>query len=536
MILFRKDPLIYLMLSIAVLFVASTTLSFEFVWDDHIYLLMKPAYFSGDLRQILLNLPNGLEYLPVRDLSYFLDAQLWGKNPRGFHLTNLVLYYLNVIAVYLLARQLCAHVDRSPDETHHRVTAFWVALLFAIHPLHSEVMSFITCRNALLSGLFFFLTSYFYLIYLQSSELSWRMYLASVICALLALLSKATALPLPLVLILFSAYSTNRDRKAAWKESAPFLLMSILAFFFFRTIAMNSFLLAREEPGTMLAKLPERLVVAMQIPFFYLGKLAIPSGYAAEYDKVFARDYFSVNTVTSIFLLLLIALALYTFRQRYPMGVICTGWFFLTLLPVLNLLPTHPVIADRYAYIPSFGIILLVAYAANSIKRPSWRLTAAISGILLVTVLAILAIKQNSVWKNNESLWRHNIKTAPLAVKPYTNLGRVYFQNGRFQEAFPLFDRARRLSPSDPHYDFFEGYLFLVKGEFNRAILSFEQALQRNSDFVEALYHLGVACEESGQKQKAIAAYSSALAARYDDWGDFKGKAREGLRRLGAPP
>ena len=143
-----------------VILVFAKTLSFEFVWDDLILLVDQGVYESASLPQLFLTPLNGLEYLPIRDLTYVINYKLWGWNPLGFHLTNLVLYFLNVWAVYGFTMRLNETVlstDKGVLDWKPPIAGLMVATIFATHPVHSEVVSFIHGRNVLLSGLFFFL-------------------------------------------------------------------------------------------------------------------------------------------------------------------------------------------------------------------------------------------------------------------------------------------------------------------------------------------------------------------------------------------
>ena len=160
---------------VVAVFGASTR--FDFVWDDHIHLIGHDVYASFDLGRIFFSLANQVEYLPIRDVSYALDYALWGENPFGFHLTNLTLYFLNAVFVYLMTRRLTPllfSTRRAISERKTGEVALLTALLFAVHPLHSEPVSFISCRNVLLSGLFSFMSCHFFLKHLEIGRASCR--------------------------------------------------------------------------------------------------------------------------------------------------------------------------------------------------------------------------------------------------------------------------------------------------------------------------------------------------------------------------
>ena len=169
----RAHQNVHLLIILAfVVAVFGVSTHFEFVWDDHVLLIGHDVYASFDLGRIFFSLANQVEYLPIRDVSYAVDYALWGENPFGFHLTNLTLYFLNAVFVYLMTLRLTPLLFSAGREMPERKAggvALLTTLLFAVHPVHSEPLSFISCRNVLLSGLFSFMSCHFFL-----KHLGWR--------------------------------------------------------------------------------------------------------------------------------------------------------------------------------------------------------------------------------------------------------------------------------------------------------------------------------------------------------------------------
>jgi pentatricopeptide repeat protein len=522
----------YLLLTGMVAAVFGSSLFHEFVWDDHIYLLIKPAYLEFDLRRIFLSLANELEYLPVRDLSYAVDYAVWGRNPLGFHLTSLLIYALTVLLVFRLAWRLARLADPAVTDEAARSPALLGAALFAVHPIHAEVASFITGRNTLLAGLFSVLTCLLFLRSLAAPRRRGAAYTAALLCFLLALLSKAISITLPLILILTALYARKEERRRALLATLPFLAMSVGAFFLFRAIAMKSFLLPREEAGFTMAGLGAKLAVAMQIPLFYLGKLLVPVGLHPEYNAPFNERLLSPAPLLALLLLVGLAVAAWLLRGHYPLLPIGLGWFLLALVPVLHLFPTYPVVADRYAYLPSLGFCLALAAVANSRGPARWPRLPATAATVACLALALLGWQQNRLWRSDELLWRHTIRVSPLSVKAYTNLGRVCFKAGRYEEAFDMFDQARRLDPADPLYDFHQGFLHYIRSDYHQALASFRQALARDSLSLEALFHAGLVHEALGDRDEAITLFRKAGQSNRDDFGEFRAMALQHLRQL----
>src|SRR6266568_3562313 len=202
----------------------------DFVWDDKVFLVGNRVYRDFDLGRIFFSLANGLEYLPVRDISFALDFFIWGAKPFGFHLTNLILFFVNTIAIYFFTAEvvLLLKHEHEPDTDHGIFTVpFLTALFFAVHPINNEAVYFITCRNVLLSALFFFLSLCLYVKFLRGAASGrWVYYCGALCCYLLSIFSKATSIILPLILLVLILVSRQRNIRQRLLETVPFFFVS----------------------------------------------------------------------------------------------------------------------------------------------------------------------------------------------------------------------------------------------------------------------------------------------------------------------
>lgn len=522
----------YLFLLTVVLAVFANALAGEFVWDDQIYLLNKPAYQNFDLHRILLSLANDLEYLPVRDLSYALDWAIWGRRAFGFHLTSLIIFAATVLLIHHLTERLAVLLHPQQEPSRARKTGLLCALLFAVHPIHVEVVSFITGRNALLAGAFSLLCCGAFLNSITQAQQAKRQVLLALFWFLLALFSKATSITLPLVLIFLVMLMRPPSWRTAMMQIVPFLVLAVGSFALFRAIAARSFLLPTEQNSFTLAYLTQKLALAVQIPFFYLGKMLLPLGLTPEYTIDFPVSLSSPEVICALLALAGSLTGAYVFRHRQPLMVFGFGWYLLTLLPVLHIFPTYPTVADRYAYFPSFGICLMVAAGVTNLASTKWRKPVIFGTAGIILVLALIAGQQNMIWRSGETLWRHTISVSPGSVKAYSNLGRIHFTAGRYEEAFACFDQARTLAPADPHFDFFTGLRYFIRGEHAQALPHFNRAEARDTDFLETLFHTAMAHEALGNHDMAVAYFTRTVQSIQDDLGSFKSTAREHLQRI----
>src|SRR6266568_4744361 len=332
-----------LLLVVVVCAVFGNTLLNGFVWDDNIYLVGRRVYQDFDLGKIFLSPANGHEYQPLRDFTFALDYALWGERAIGFHLTNVLLYLANIIAVYYLTRRLVPLVTdkEQGDDSGFDLTALCAALLFAVHPIHCEAASWIMSRNALLSGLFFFSSCCCYLAYLQGKRATAGIYIAALLFFLCALLSKATSITLPFVLLLFAAFNRKERGWMKLTNLAPFFALSLGFFFVFRNIGVQTRVIDSGSAAVNAAGFASRIATAVQITWFYLWKLCVPLGFAPEYDVLFSGSLAAPAVLAALTGSLVLLVVAWRIRAIFPELMFCLGWVSATLLPVLNLLPTN---------------------------------------------------------------------------------------------------------------------------------------------------------------------------------------------------
>jgi tetratricopeptide (TPR) repeat protein len=488
---------------------------FDFVWDDHIHLIGHDLYASFDLERIFFSLANQVEYLPIRDVSYAVDYALWGEDPFGFHLTNLTLYFLNAVFVYLMTLRLTPRLfsaGRAMSERKVGEVALLTTLLFVVHPVHSEPVSFISCRNVLLSGLFSFMSCHFFLKHLGRTNGEGRgSYAVSLLCCVLAILSKATAVVLPGMLLLFAALDGRPWRKLL-APLAPFVALSAAAVIFFKTVATQAGLINPEQFivfGSL--SFGSRLAVAVQIPFFYLRKLAMPTGLSALYDTRFSSDLGDPYVLLCT-LALTGALALgISLRNRYPELLFAMGWYLVALFPVLNFFTTSTLVADRYAYLPSYSFVYLAVttsiIALSKIPRIAFRSLA----VAAVAALSFTAFERNGVWRSDESLWEDTIAVSPGAWKAYVNLAAHYIDRGEHEKAFRFLERVAEQRRNDGLLRFFKAQYALQQGNHAEVIGLLEGISLEGVDPVRTSLLRGQAYEASGDTQQAVESYADAL-------------------------
>jgi tetratricopeptide (TPR) repeat protein len=533
--LFIRHTIHILALSIITILIYGNSLNNKFVYDDNILIVGNPTYKYFDTWKLLFtpfNPANGVEYLPVRDITYAIDYLMWGENPAGFHLTNLIIYLLTGIICYFLSFELLNLLQNDPDRNESSadtcLIAFLTTLFYCIHPIHSQVVSFIIQRNALLSGLFLFLTLYFYLRFDRSENTKRKiiLYCTSFSFCLLALYSKATSVTLPVILLLIAA--SNKNNKT-WPtrllQLAPFFLMGYWAFRLISSVARHTNVIKSNLIEFGAYSLPTKLATAVQIPYFYLCKLFFPFNLAPEYDATFAKSFVSFAVIAALCATLLVFRYAWKTRERYPYLLFSLCWFYITLVPVLNLMPTQPVVADRYAYLPSYAFCFAISIALYRAVRLRHRTWLKIVCLLYLALLSVMAFHENTIWKDETTLFTTMIQRAPNVSKGYANLGYLYFNEKQYDKAFELLQQAYRLDPSKPDYELKHGTIAFREKHFEEAIDYYKKALAINDQSLAAYYFMGISYSKIGDYKSALGALQNVLDSTDADSNSFRPKA-----------
>lgn len=438
----KNTVILYTLLIAVAVMLYGNTLAGGFVWDDSLF-TANQVYWGFDFGKIFFSLANGLEYLPVRDLSYLFDIAVWRGTPFGFHLTSLLLFAVIVILTYQLAKRLTLFIRSANNSAPQWFVPLSTAIFFAAHPLKSEVVAWITQRNTLLATLFFLVSVSCFLRYLEKEEK--KMLAASLAAFILAILSKAIVVTLPLLLLFFMVLKNS----AAWRQGklwstlAPFFVLSGAAAALFLAVARQTTVISAAYYGSF----SERLAVAVQIPVFYLKKTLLPTDLSAFYAENFAQSLYSSAVLLSALLLALLTAVAWLLRKKCPEILLGGGWFIITLLPVSNLFATTPVAADRYMFLPSFGLAFTAAALLSRLRLPLKGLI--VISLLVISAFAVLTFKQNRIWHDDISLWRHVSERSPGVAGVWYNLGRALHRTPQLSLALEAYLRACQLDPAD---------------------------------------------------------------------------------------
>jgi|GEM_PF-4229222 len=508
---FKKNFTVFLGISVGLITFACfiPSLSHDFLsWEDTYYIHQNPlvtAFSQLPLNRICFDTHGGL-WIPLTWISLAFDFSEWGFNPFGFHLTNLILHSLNAMLLYFLLEKLVKteqHKDFG-EPFERSIRAFRVALqvsvavatlTWAIHPLRVESVSWISGRKDLLSVFFILVAAHCVYSFLKTK--SFKVYTYALLAFWASLLSKPSALLLPLLLCLFL------NKKERIKYTLPFLGLSLVSIF--ATL--------KSTPSTPLESYPLllRCLNAVTGWWFYLIKTVFPLQLSPLYPLETSPSLHILAIIASIFGLIGLGFWLRK-TNKIPISLV---FYTLALLPSLGLVHAgDQAMANRFSYLPllvtSYWAFLLISQFSKN------KLLTLLLGII-IPLLFYLNIQQQGIWKSTLELWTYAVQQYPNHAAPHSHLAKTYLQLKNTQVANKELSIALKLTLNEiknkPNSkNFYElGGLYLMLKQPQNAILAFENSLKRNPKQAEAHFYLGQAYTTIQNPSQAIFHYQQCL-------------------------
>jgi tetratricopeptide (TPR) repeat protein len=460
-------------------------------------------------------------YQPLAMISLMLDYSLGGRveNLLPFHRTSLALHTANTALVIVLLYLLFDEV--------------WIAaavgLLFGLHPMTVETIPWVGERKTLLAAFFALWSLLFYLRYthtrvtpakagmrIQSpaDRSTWGFYIACFLFYLLALMSKPTSTPLPVLMLLLDFWPLKRLKWQSFLEKIPFFILGGI-FAIITYISQTSTAGSTLPTGTGIWRIP--LILCHNI-IFYLYKIIWPVNLSSHYpfpDPMnLSQPMVLAGVIGTCILIPLLLTSLRWTRAAF------TGWlfFFVAILPTMQIIGFSNVIAsDKFAYIPSFGLLMILTSFLCNLRLKSISSVAVILFVLILASAESLATRSYLThWRNTVGLFKYMLSKAPNAPSLHNNFGNAFLELGRYQDAIEALKQAIRIKPdlAEAHYNL--GVAYHRLGRYKDAIEALKQAIRIKPDLAEAHCNLGVAYGELGRYQDAVESYKQAIRIKPD--------------------
>jgi len=522
----------------------------QFVYDDFANLVENPNYRGLGWRNIVWAFTTFHlgHYQPLSWLSLGLDYQIWELDPFGYHLTNLVLHTANALLCFLLIQLVLTRYGGTSRVSTIRWASVAGALLFAVHPLRVESVSWVTERRDVLSGLFFIACIYAYVrAHAGDPSRHRRWFRIAIASFFLSLLSKAWGITLPVVLLILDAYPMRRLtladqnlRKVVLEKWPMFVGSALFGLLAIAAQLINTSGMAREHD------LFDRVVQSAYGLAFYVGKTLAPLRLSPLYPL--PQDFQPLAPLYLVPAVLagLGTIGLIACRRRWPWAI--TAWlcFGVVVSPVLGVAQSgYQIAADRYTYLACLPFPVLVA--AGLVRLQGRKRVAGFTiAAFAVVALALSTSRQTLVWRDPPTLWSHaldldpdnnharnalanwrreagdyegamaevqrSIADDPDLAESYVARAHVFMAKGEFERGLDDLNRAIELRYGAVKVFGYRGYALLRLGHFVGAISDFDRVLELKPSDLEARHNRGIACRELGRFSEAISDFSTVLA------------------------
>lgn len=522
----RSEAFICLILITAVLLVYWQVGDHEFInYDDNVYITDNAQVQEGLTSKGIIwafTTSHTGNWHPLTWMSHMLDCELYGLNPWGHHLTNVLIHLANTILLFLGLRWMTGAIWRSG----------LVAALFALHPLHVESVAWVAERKDVLSTFFWMLTMLAYVHYVNRP--GGKRYLLVLVTFSLGLMAKPMLVTLPFVLLLLDYWPLNRFQPQAVtgsvadqplglrssgddKSTILKAVMEKTPLFVLSVFSSGVTVMAQQQAGAIstLEIVPFQLRIANGLVSFvaYMGKMIWPQDLAVFYPHPGSDLQIWKPVAAGLFLLTVSTVALWV-AQRYRYVPVGWLWYLGTLVPVIGLVQVgEQAMADRYTYVPLIGLFIVVVWGFADLVK-GWRSRRWLVSVLtamLVSALMVGSWLQVAHWKNSTKLFKHALDVTTNNYVAHYTLGNTLALQGNVAGAIFHYNEALQINPNYAEAHNNLGNALALQGNLAGAISHYNKALQINPDHAEAHRNLAVGLDRQGKHQEAIQHYAEVL-------------------------
>ncbi|MBL7157532.1 MAG: tetratricopeptide repeat protein [Candidatus Omnitrophica bacterium] len=464
---FRNTKLSILILALLTFAVYANVIPGEFVWDDQTIVVRNDAIKSfGNIPYVFCNEfaekadYNGNIYRPMQEVSYMVDYFLWALDPMGFHITSILLQIACVALLFYLILGI----------TGSKIAAFITAALFGIHPINTEAVSYIAGRSDPLYFLFLLAS---FLCYIKSDgKNKFRFttrYVFSMVFYALSLSSRETAVVFPLALVAYETLA-RKSRQINWYKVLPFFVI-VTGYTFFR---LNFIELDTEKMG--FGSFNTIILTGVKTIFEYVKMLLFP--FNLHMSRWMSPSSTIDQSVIRAAIVVLPLLVLSFMLRKKRSMFFWIAWFFIFLLPYLNILKLNAPYAEHWIYGAAVGIYAFFAYCLRDMMQKKGFIRglsyACFAGAILY--FSSLTITRNFDWRDEPSIYLNTLQYTN-SPKVLSNLGVYYDINKKYDEAIKVYKKALDITPNETWYHNNIAIVYLKKGAIEKAVYHWEKSL-----------------------------------------------------------
>ncbi|OIO34246.1 MAG: hypothetical protein AUJ70_01565 [Candidatus Omnitrophica bacterium CG1_02_40_15] len=452
----------------------------EFIWDDEDFVLKNstvkdwhkwPTVFTENMIHGARKGSNF--YRPLQSLTHGFDYMVWKDKPLGHHVSNIIFHILAGVAAYLMLRKIFS-IN----------IAFLAALFFIIHPVQTEVVTYISGRSDAMAAFFVMLTIIFFE----------KNLLAAIVAFILSLMSKESALIGPCLLMVYLLFKNGSVKPYSKKLFLLFLIM-----FGYCTLRLTVLDFSKTVSGNLpqpffYVPLWIRFCTFLKALPVYFSILLWPFGLHMERQMDLAQSIFEPQVFSGFLMLAGIFFIAYRIRKFNMAMLFSACWFFIALFPNSNIIPINALIYEHWLYLPSLGFFITAAWIIEELLKQGKILKYAVIFITISIGLFYMwrTIERNKEWRDHISFYESTIKYVPNSARLHNNLAMAYSDKGRAEDAIDEYKMAVRLGDYYPQTHFNLSNIYIAKGDYKSAMEELQRSVEIDNNFLYSHENLAI--------------------------------------------
>jgi protein O-mannosyl-transferase len=510
-----------ILIILAGIIVYSNSFDCTFHLDDRNNIQEKP------LIQNLSNFTNINFWLhPARQIAYLSFAINYHYNKLdvfGYHLINIIFHIITGIFTFFLIK-LMLKKNNSKDEkfnNNKNWIALFSALLFIVHPLQTQAITYIVQRMASMAAMFYIISIYFYAIgRIEHSQKNNTLkaltfYVLALISGFMAVMTKENSATFPFAMLLFEFFFIRDKKNKIYKNYIIISFLTIIGICILYLLLNPTILTSGASEGINISGI-DYLINEFVVIVRYLQLIVLPVNQSADYGNVnygfpFVKSFWRFDIIGCLSLLVgLIVLAIYLYKKNKILSF-SIFWFFLTLSVESSIIPIADPMFEHRMYLPMLGVGLLLVSSLFLILNKLRPIFVFSFLSVIVITMGITCYSRNEIWKNDLSLWSDVINKTPYNARGWHNKGWTLEELGKNEEAIQYFDKAILLKPDYFSAWYNKGLVYKRLGKYDEAIKYYDEAIKIKPDFDEAWNNKGTALYNLKRNEEALKCYSEAI-------------------------
>ena len=509
-----------LLLLVVTFLVYFNSLSAPFYLDDHHSITENPTI------QSFSNLIEHRDYQIMRfigHLSLAVNYALHETSVTGYHLFNLLVHFLTGLSIFFLLRALLNSPKITASENIKTYLPLLTALIFLLHPLHTQAITYIVQRHAALAALFYIFSLYCYVSARNNRKLIF--FIAAAIGMLLALLSKENTVTLPAAILMIEVLfyqNLDRNKILLWSAGGIFSAL-VLGFILFQFFGVSFALIDHytHTQDTLHISRLEYFSTQMLVLWHYIKLFFIPTGLHLEYDLILQKSFFSFNVLLALLAHIAVIGASIIFAKKNPLIIFAVLFYYLAHSVESGVIPLRDYVFEHRSYLPDLGLSMLLAWALLYLmdNKLSKMMVIIIISLILLS-FAYLTIQRNTQWADPVEFYLNETKMSPKKERVWAELGKIYMQQKNFDLALKSFGVALNIGREGETLNalpttFLNTYLALLYSKQFKKAVYFESIMplaQMTPHDRSVYYYMhGNRLAKNQQTEKAIQSFQKAL-------------------------